>query len=140
MAQAPEAEPHGDFAGQSPYRARGDGVDAALLEVARVEQPVLLLREILAAPARADDDADLAQLVARHGMGIQPRVGGGFRHGRGGQRNGSRNVRAVLDLHVLLVVELLRNLARHLYRVAGGIEPADSPNPAYASPRGLPEA
>ena len=107
VAQAAKAEPHGDFAGQRADGAGGDGVHAALLDEAGVEEAVLLFREILAAAAGADDHADPAQFVARHGVGVEARIRHRFGHAGRRQRHGARDVRAVLDLDVLLLVELV---------------------------------
>ncbi len=68
VAQPAESEPHGNFAGQRADGAGGNGVHAALLQVAGVVEAVLLFGEILAAAARAHHHADLPQFVARHGV------------------------------------------------------------------------
>src|ERR1035438_7171395 len=140
VAQPAEPEAHGDFAGQRANGAGGDGVHAALLDQAGIIQPVLLFGEIHAAATGAHDDADAAQLVARHVGDVEP----GIRHGLGdagrGQRDGARNVRAVLDLHVLFLVEFVGNLAGYLYLVRGRVEAGDPANPAHAVSRGFPKA
>ena len=53
--------------------------------------------------------------------------GGGESYGSGdagrGQGDGARNVRPVLDLHVLFLVELVGDLAGYLYLVRGRVIP-----------------
>ena len=124
VAQPAEAEAHGDFAGQRADGAGGNGVDAALLQVAGVVEPVLLFGEILAAAAGADNDADAAQFVARHGVRVQARVRHRLADARRGQRHGARNVRPVFDIHVEAFVEFIGDFARHLHGEARGVEAA----------------
>ena len=115
VAQTAETEAHGDFAGQRADGAGRDGIHAALLLMAGIEEPVLLFGEILAAAAGADNHADLAQFVARHGGGVE--AGVCHRLGDAGhrQRHGARYVRPVLRVDVGRLVELVGHFARHLH-------------------------
>ena len=76
--------------------------------LARVVEAVLLFGEVLAAAAGSDDHADAAQLVARHGARGRarhpPRASATLATASGTARE---NVRPVLDLDVLLLVELV---------------------------------
>ena len=140
MAQAAEAEAHGDFAGERADGAGGNGVDAALLLLAGVIEAVLLLGEILAAAAGADHDADLAQFVARHGVRVEAGIRQRFRHAGRGQRHGARYVRPVLHLHVPVFVEFVGHLARDLYHeTADGSKRVMRRHPAAAVSAGLPK-
>jgi hypothetical protein len=140
VAQPAESEAHGDFAGQRTDGAGGDGVHAALLGQSGVEQPVLLFGEILTAAAGTHDDADATQFVSRHGGVVESGIGHGLGHAGRGQRDGARNVRAVLDLHVLLLVELVGDFAGYLHLVRGRVEAGDPPDSAHTVPRGFPKA
>ena len=48
-------------------------------------------------------------------------------------------MRAVLDLHVLFLVELVGDFAGYLYLVSGWVEAGDPADPAHAVPRGFPK-
>ena len=97
-----------------PMVRGGDGVHAALLHVAGVIETVLLLGELLAAAAGADDHADAAQFLARHGGRLQAGIAQRFFHRGDAQRHGAGNVRTVLGRHVAILVEI-HHLARHLH-------------------------
>ena len=88
------------------------------LIMAGVVEPVLLFGEILAAAAGADDHADAAQFVARHRVDVEPGIRQRLGDAGSRQRDGARNVRPVLDLHVLLLVELIGHLAGYLHLVS----------------------
>ena len=140
MAQPPETEPHRDFAGERADGAGWNRVDAALLDVAGVVEPVLFFGEIHAAAAGSDDHADAAQLVARHGANIHPGVFQRLGDARHRQRHGARNMRPVLYIDVQFLVEFIGYFARHLHGQTRRIEAGDPAHPAHAVPRGLPEA
>ncbi len=139
MAQAAEAEAHGDFTGQRADGAGGNGVDAALLLLAGVVEAVLFLREVLAAAAGADHDADLPQFVTRHGVRVEPRILQRFRNACRSQWHGPRDVRPVLHGNVPVGVEFIGNFARHLYDEARRVEAGNAPYPAAAVSRGFPK-
>ena len=139
MAEAAEAEPHGDLAGQRADGAGGNGVDAALLQEPSIVKAVLFFGEVLAAAAGADDDTDAAELVARHAADIQPGVAHGFGHRRGSERYGAGNMRAILDFDVLLLVELVGNLSRYLHLITRRVKTGNAANPAHPIPGRLPK-
>ena len=140
MAQPAETEAHRDFAGERADGAGWNGVDAALLDVAGVVEPVLLFGEIHAAAAGSDNHADAAQLVARHGANIHPGVFQGLADAGHRQRHGARNMRPVLCIDVQFLVEFIGHFARHLHGQTRRIEAGDPAHPAHAASRGLPEA
>src|SRR5579871_354016 len=139
VAEAAKTEAHRHFAGQRADGARGDGIDAALLLLARIVQPVLLFGEVLAASAGADDDADTAQFVAAHGGGIETSVIEGFGNAGGRQWHRAGDVRAILRFDVALLVEFVRYLAGHLHHESRWIKPRDAAHTASAGTRGLPK-
>ena len=93
VAVAAKAEAHADFAGDRAHGAAGDAEQADLLDVSAVPEPVLLFGKFLRAAAGAENHADLALFVHRHGGGIEARVLDGF--GRGGHRPAARRARRV---------------------------------------------
>src|SRR5689334_9426571 len=116
MTQSAKPEAHGNLAGESADRRSGNRIDAALLDVARVIQPVLLFGKLLAAASGSDDDADTAQLVPRHRDRLEARVEQRFFNSGDAKRNGARYVLAVLGRDVEAFIEI-NHLAGDLHGV-----------------------
>ena len=138
VAEAAEAEAHRDFAGQRADGAGGDHVHAALPFLAGVIEAVLLLGKFLAASAGAQDDADLAELVARHAGGLDAGVGESFLHGGDSERRGAGDVRAVLGRDVILLAEA-GHFSGHLDGIAGRVETGNAADAATPVAGGFPE-
>src|SRR5205085_139901 len=96
-------------------------------------------RKILTAAARAYDDADPPEFVARHGFHIDAGIREGLRHGGRRERHGARYVWAILHLHVLGFIEFIRNLPGDLNLINARVEAGDTADAAHAVPRGLPK-
>src|ERR1051326_4655151 len=139
MTEAAQSETHRDFAGQGADGPGGNGIDAALFLIAGVIKPILLFGEILAAAPRTDNHADLAQLLARHGARLDAGVAEGFRDAGHRQRDGARDVRAILDFDILLFIEVVGHFAGNLNGKPRGIESGDAANPALPVLSGFPE-
>src|SRR5581483_8187799 len=60
VAQTAKSKPHRNFTGQRPNGTGGNRINAALLLLTGVVEPVLLFGEILAAAAGTDNHADAA--------------------------------------------------------------------------------
>src|SRR5580704_10572054 len=138
VAHPSEPEPHGDFTRQRADRRCRNRVDAALLLVPAVVQPVLLFGKLLRSAARADDHSDSPQLLARHRTRLDPRVRYRLARSRDRQRDCARYMLPLLRFHPGGFIEV-RDLAGNLHLVVRRVEARDAPHPALPAPRRVPK-
>ena len=125
VAVAAKAEAHADFAGNRAHGSAGNAEQAHLLDVSGMPEPVLFFGEFLGAAAGAEDHADFAFFVHRHGRRVEAGVPDGFAGGGYCQGYDAGHVLALTRIDPGEFVKF-GNLAGNVHREVGGIKPRNA--------------